>query len=77
MGSKIGKRHDPSLFKDDDGTWWMIWGATQIAPLNSDFSDFTAAPVAIGPSGDTSRMGHEGCLMRKIDGKYVLLGTGW
>ncbi|MFY9255504.1 MAG: sulfatase-like hydrolase/transferase [Fuerstiella sp.] len=77
MGSKIGKRHDPSLFKDDDGTWWMIWGATQIAPLNSDFSDFTAAPVAIGPSGDTSRMGHEGCLMRKIDGKYVLFGTGW
>ena len=55
----------------------MIWGATQIAPLNSDFSDFTAAPVAIGPSGDTSRMGHEGCLMRKIDGKYVLFGTGW
>ncbi|MGL4419877.1 MAG: family 43 glycosylhydrolase, partial [Gemmataceae bacterium] len=77
LGDKIGKRHDPSLFKDDDGRWWMIWGATQIAKLKTDFSDFDGAPVTIGPSGDTAKMGHEGCLMRKIGGKYVLFGTGW
>ena len=77
MGNKIGRRHDPSLFQDDDGTWWMVWGATRIAPLTSDFSDFAADPVTIGPSGEFPKMGHEGCLLRKIGGKYILFGTGW
>jgi arylsulfatase len=77
MGTNIAHRHDPSLFKDDDGTWWMIWGATEIAPLKPDFSGFAAAPARIGPSGEFSQMGHEGCLMRKLGGKYVLFGTGW
>jgi len=27
--------------------------------------------------GETKAMGHEGCLMHKIGGKYVLFGTGW
>ncbi|MDQ3331927.1 MAG: family 43 glycosylhydrolase [Planctomycetota bacterium] len=77
MGETIGKRHDPSLFRDDDGTWWLIWGATQIAPLKNDFSDGAEPPTTIGPSGETAKMGHEGCLLRKIGGKYVLFGTGW
>lgn len=77
MGADIKKKHDPSLFKNDDGTWWMIWGATSIAPLQSDFSGFSSAPVKIGPSGDTAKMGHEGCLLHKIGSKYVLFGTGW
>jgi arylsulfatase len=77
MGAKIQRRHDPSLFKDDDGTWWLIWGATSIAPLKPDFSDFASKPVKIGPSGATAAMGHEGCLIQKIHGKYVLFGTGW
>ena len=77
MGAKIQRRHDPSLFKDDDGTWWMIWGATSIAPLKKDFSEFAAKPVRIKPSGETAKMGHEGCLIQRIHGKYVLFGTGW
>ncbi len=77
MGEKIGRRHDPSLFKDDDGTWWMIWGATTIAPLKSDLSDFSGESVDIGPADEMKKMGHEGCLIRKIHGKYVLFGTGW
>lgn len=77
MGEKIERRHDPSLFKDDDGSWWLIWGATQIAKLKSDFSGFEGEPIQIGPSGDTKHMGHEGCLIMKIEGKYVLFGTGW
>ncbi|WP_206082061.1 family 43 glycosylhydrolase [Maribellus sediminis] len=77
MGEKIGRRHDPSLFKDDDGSWWLIWGATQIAKLKPDFSGFEGEPIKIGPSGDTKNMGHEGCLIMKINGKYVLFGTGW
>lgn len=77
LGTKVGRRHDPSLFRDDDGTWWMIWGATQIAPLKPDLSDFAAEPTTIGPSGVHAKMGHEGCLIRKIEGRYVLFGTGW
>ena len=77
MGTAIKLRHDPSLFKDDDGTWWMIWGATSIAPLKKDFSGFAGKPVDIKPSGDAAKMGHEGCLIQKIHGKYVLFGTGW
>lgn len=83
MGASIEKKHDPSLFKDDDGTWWMIWGATSIAPLKADFSGFADEPTAIHPaptSNDATvglEMGHEGCLIMKIEGKYVLFGTGW
>ncbi len=77
MGEKLGHRHDPSLFKDDDGSWWLVWGATQIAQLKPDFSDFEGEPITIGPSGQMKKMGHEGCLMMKIEGKYVLFGTGW
>jgi len=77
MGTAIGHRHDPSLFEDSDGTWWMIWGATEIAPLKTGLSGFAHPPVTIGPAGEFARMGHEGCLMRKIHGQYVLFGTGW
>ncbi|MDA7920982.1 sulfatase-like hydrolase/transferase [Verrucomicrobiales bacterium] len=77
MGAKIGKRHDPSLFEDDDGTWWLVYGATSIAPLKPDFSALAGEAVKIKPSGDAAQMGHEGCLIMKIEGKYVLFGTGW
>lgn len=77
MGEKIGKRHDPSLFQDEDGTCWMIWGATSIAPLKPDLSDFAGESINIGPAGEMSKMGHEGCLILKMHGKYVLFGTGW
>tara|TARA_B100000927_G_scaffold26389_3_gene19805 strand:+ start:5104 stop:8166 length:3063 start_codon:yes stop_codon:yes gene_type:complete len=77
MGTAIERRHDPSLFKDDDNTWWLIWGATTIAPLKPGFTDFASEPVNIHPEGNTEKMGHEGCLIMKIEGKYVLFGTGW
>lgn len=77
MGEGIGRRHDPSLFKDDDGSVWLIWDATKIARLAPDFSGLATAPVDIGPSGDTAKMGHEGCLIMKLHGRYVLFGTGW
>ncbi|MEP7367692.1 MAG: family 43 glycosylhydrolase [Acidobacteriota bacterium] len=77
LGTSVAKRHDPSLIRDDDGTWWMIWGATEIAPLAADLKSFSAEPIRIGPSGEFAKMGHEGCLIKKIHGKYVLFGTGW
>ena len=70
----LGK-HDPSLFKDDDGTWYLIWGNTKMAEIKKDFSGLAADPVNIFPAN--RRIGHEGCTIKKIGGKYVLFGTAW
>jgi len=86
MGLGLGERHDPSLFQDPaTGTWWMLWGNTQMAPLSADFTGYTAEPVRIDPAGERtnthgrtkSAIGHEGATMRKIGDKYVHLGTAW
>jgi len=77
LGAKVGIRHDPSLFQDDDGTTWMIWSGTSIASLNKDLTDFTSEPISIGPTGNFKNVGYEGCLIKKIGGKYVLFGTAW
>ncbi len=85
MGGKLGRRHDPSLFHDDDGTWYLLWQNTMLAPLSKDFTHYTAAPVRIDPAGSRpgpdgrpiSRIGHEGATMRKIGKKYVHFGTAW
>lgn len=84
LGAKLGNKHDPSLFKDGN-TWWLLWQNTLIAPLNSDFTDFTAAPIRIDPTGTRvnsagktlSIIGHEGATMLKVGNKYVHLGTAW
>lgn len=85
MNGKMGPRHDPSLFRDDDGTTYLLWGNTELAPLSSDLSQYTADPVRIDPAGSRhgpdgkpiNRIGHEGATMIKVGGKYVHLGTAW
>ena len=85
MGSTLGERHDPSLFTDDDGTTYLLWQNTLVAPLRRDLTAYTAEPVRIDPSGTRpgpdgkpiSRIGHEGATLMKVDGKYVHLGTAW
>ncbi|GAB5404129.1 MAG: hypothetical protein Aurels2KO_23600 [Aureliella sp.] len=85
MKGKLGPRHDPSLFTDDDGTRYLLWGNTFVAPLNADLTSYTAEPVRIDPAGSRpgpdgkqiNRIGHEGATMIKVDGKYVHLGTAW
>ena len=85
MGRNLGELHDPSLFKDDDGTWYLLWQNTLIAPLSKDFTHYSADPVRIDPAGTRtgpdgkpiSQIGHEGATMIKVGGKYVHLGTAW
>jgi len=85
MGTELGERHDPSLFTDEDGTTYLMWQNTLIAPLSKDLTKYTAEPVRIDPSGTRpgpdgkpiSRIGHEGATMMKVGGKYVHLGTAW
>jgi arylsulfatase len=76
MGAAVGLRHDPSLFRDDDGAWWMIWGNTAIAPLEPDWSGYVGAPIRVHPA-DAAALGHEGSTLLRIGGRYVLFGTGW
>lgn len=75
MGALMRGKHDPSLFEDDDGTLYLLWGNTTIAPLRSDLAGFAAEPRRIDPSD--RRIGHEGATLRKIGGKYVCFGTAW
>ena len=85
LGDLSRGRHDPSLFQDDDGTVYLLWGNTEIAPLTKDLTGLAAEPVRIDPAGSRpgpggkpiSRIGHEGATLRKIGGKYVHFGTAW
>ena len=85
MKGSMGQRHDPSLFTDEDGTRYMLWGNTLVAPLSADLTSYTADPVRIDPGGSRpgpngqpiNRIGHEGATMIRVGGKYVHLGTAW
>lgn len=75
MGDDMQFKHDPSLFLDDNGTWYLLWGNTMIAPLKPGFDGLAAKPVRIDPAD--RRIGHEGATLRKIGRKYVHFGTAW
>jgi len=85
MKDDMLRRHDPSLFQDDDGTFYLLWGNTLIAPIKRGFKGLAAKPVRIdpsdtrpGPEGEPlRRIGHEGATIRKIGDKYVHFGTAW
>ena len=75
MGDDMYNKHDPSLFLDDCGTWYLIWANTMIAPIKPGFAGLAAEPRRIDPTDRT--IGHEGATIRKIGNKYVLFGTAW
>lgn len=75
FGANLGSHHDPSIFVDDDGTPWLVSKCAEIIKLKRDFSGFDSDPIKIGPSN--RKLGHEGCYIIKLKGKYVLFGTGW
>ncbi len=75
MQNDMRSKHDPSLFQDDDGTWYLLWGNTWIAPIKEGFTGLAAEPVRIDPSNRV--IGHEGATLRKIGDKYVHFGTAW
>lgn len=75
MEAVMKRRHDPSIFQDDDGTAYLLWGNTWIAPLNDGYRGFAKEPIRIDPQD--RRIGHEGATLRKIGDKYVHFGTAW
>lgn len=67
-------KHDPSLFRDDDGKWYMTHGNGGVLALKDGFKGI-AERFRIDPAD--RQIGHEGTTILKIGGKYVFFGTGW
>ena len=78
--------HDHSLFFDDDGRVYMIYGAgnLKLIELNSDLSGVKAGTSeqviienASAPSGNNIGLPAEGSQLFKIKGKYYLFNITW
>ena len=78
--------HDHSIFFDDDGKVYMVYGAGKlnILELKPDLSGVmpnTEEKVLIAnasaPAGDKIMLGAEGSQLHKINGKYYLFNICW
>lgn len=68
----VGHPIDAEVFRDDDGSYYMVWSQRYIAKMNSDFSGFDGQPVEIR----TKRGGYsEGPQIFKRKGIYYYLYT--
>ncbi|MDH7460028.1 glycoside hydrolase 43 family protein [Chitinophagaceae bacterium 26-R-25] len=78
--------HDHSLFFDDDGKVYMIWGngKLRITELNEDVTGVKTGGVdqvlienASAPAGNSIGLGAEGSQLIKVKGKYYLFNITW
>jgi beta-xylosidase len=77
--------HDHSLFFDDDGRIYLIWGAGQLrmVELKDDLSGVKAGTEKVlienasAPAGDNIMLRAEGSQLFKVNGKYYLFNITW
>ncbi len=78
--------HDHTLFFDDDGRVYMIYGVRRLklVELNPDLSGIKPGSNeqviienASAPAGNNISLGAEGSQLFKIDGKYYLFNITW
>ena len=78
--------HDHTLFFDDDGRIYMIYGAgkLKLIELNEDLSGVkpnTTEQVVIenasAPAGENIMLNSEGSQLFKVNGKYYLFNIVW
>ena len=77
--------HDHTIFFDDDGKIYMIWGVDRLTlvELKSDFSGIVEGSQKViiekasAPAGDNMGLGGEGSQLFKVDGKYYLFNICW
>lgn len=78
--------HDHSLFFDDDGKVYMLYGAGKLTlvELNEDVSGIKPGGInqvvienASAPAGSNIMLGAEGSQLYKINGKYYLFNITW
>jgi hypothetical protein len=69
---EVGHPIDAEVFRDDDGSHYMVWSQRYIAKLNGDFTGFDGSPVEI----PTKRGGYsEGPQIIQRNGIYYYLYT--
>jgi len=78
--------HDHSLFFDDDGKVYLLYGGTKLSlvELNEDVSGVKPGGLqqvvienASLPSGNKGGLGAEGSQLFKVNGKYYLFNITW
>ncbi|TXK48143.1 family 43 glycosylhydrolase [Pontibacter qinzhouensis] len=77
--------HDHTLFFDDDGRVYMIWGAGKLSmvELNEDLSgtkpgtERVLIENATAPAGPNVGLPAEGSQLFKVNGKYYLFNIAW
>jgi beta-xylosidase len=77
--------HDNTIFFDDDGNVYMIWGNGKlfIAELKEDLSGVKEGTQKVlienasAPAGDNIMLGAEGAQLFKVDGKYYMFVITW
>ena len=77
--------HDHTIFFDDDGRIYMIWGVgtLRMVELKEDLSGIIAGSEQViienasAPAGDNIMLPAEGSQLFKVDGKYYLFNITW
>ncbi len=77
--------HDHTIFFDDDGRVYIIWGGgkLRVAELKPDLSGIKEGTERIfienasAPSGDNVGLPAEGSQLFKVNGKYYLFNITW
>lgn len=77
--------HDHTLFFDDDGNIYMIWGVgkLRIVELKEDLSGIREGTEKVlienasAPAGDQIMLQAEGSQLFKVNGKYYLFNIAW
>ena len=77
--------HDHTIFFDDDGRIYMIWGngKLMIAELKGDLSGVIEGTKKVlienasAPAGNNIGLGAEGSQLFKVNGKYYLFNITW
>ena len=77
--------HDHTIFFDDDGKVYMIWGAGKLSilELNDDLTGIKPGTERVlienasTPSGAGAGLPAEGSQLFKINGKYYLFNISW
>lgn len=77
--------HDHSIFFDDDGKVYMVWGAgkIEIIELNNDLSAVKEETKKVlienasAPAGSNIMLSSEGSQLFKVKGKYYLFNICW
>lgn len=77
--------HDSTIFFDDDGKIYMIWGAgrLQMVELKKDLTGIIEGTERViienasAPAGSNINLGAEGSQVFKVNGKYYLFNITW